>query len=116
MLRVIWSTVVPSILIVIALVAWWFTEAKSIRVHICAAVTAALIWSAIAPETTRRIVWSVHGSVYGAVTTLHIDSLLENHANMLLTGAAVVWYALLLLLLLEACWAQLQIRRVETGI
>lgn len=86
-----WPSLVPTLLILSASLAWWFTEPKTARINLIAAVGVALFCWAVAPELSRDISYSLYASTVDAVAALRLDLLIVRHAKMLLTGAAVVW-------------------------
>lgn len=87
-----WPSLVPTLLILSASLAWWFTEPKTARINLIAAVGVALFCWAVAPELSRDLSYSLYASTVDALAALRLDLLILRHANMLLTGAAVVWY------------------------
>ncbi|KAK4132549.1 hypothetical protein BT67DRAFT_443752 [Trichocladium antarcticum] len=86
-----WPSLVPTLLILSASLAWWFTEPKTARINLIAAVGVALFCWAVAPELSRDLSYSLYASTVDALAALRLDLLVLRHANMLLTGAAVVW-------------------------
>jgi hypothetical protein len=96
-----WPSLVPTLLILSASLAWWFTEPKTARINLIAAVGVALFCWAVAPELSRDISYSLYASTVDAVAALRLDLLIVRHAKMLLTGAAVVWYVGVVLCLLR---------------
>jgi len=86
------TTLIPTVLIVSAVLAWWFTEPKNARVNLIAALGVVLFCCAIAPDVSRDLSTSLSISSYNALAAPRLRLLLVDHANMLLTGAAVVWY------------------------
>ncbi|KAL2021413.1 hypothetical protein VTK56DRAFT_7166 [Thermocarpiscus australiensis] len=86
-----WTSVVPTLLILSASVAWWFTEPKNARINLIAAIGLALFFWAVAPDLSRDITYSLFTTTVDALAALRLDILLASHTNMLLTGAAVVW-------------------------
>ena len=89
-----WTSLVPTLLIVSAIVAWWFTEPKNARVNLIAAAGVLLFCWAVAPDFSRNLSASVYTSVVNGVVTSRVDLLIIKNAKMLLTGAAAVWYVL----------------------
>ncbi len=87
-----WASLVPTLLVLSATVAWWFTEPKNARINLIAATGAALFGWAIAPELCRALSYSLYLLSVDAVTSLHLDHVVFRHAKMLVTGVAVVWY------------------------
>ena len=86
------ASLIPTLLIVSAVLAWWFTEPKNPRINFVAAAGVLLFCWAIAPDLSREVSASVYVSSVRTIAALRLHLLLVNHANMLLTGAAVVWY------------------------
>jgi hypothetical protein len=89
-----WTSLVPTLLIASAIVAWWFTEPKNARVNLIAAAGVLLFCWAVAPDFSRNFSASVYTSVINAVAATRLDLLIVKNAKMLLTGAAAVWYVL----------------------
>ncbi|KAK4181714.1 hypothetical protein QBC36DRAFT_40079 [Triangularia setosa] len=86
-----WTSLIPTLLILSASLAWWFTEPKNARINLIAAVGVVLFCWAVAPELSRDLSYSLYVSSFDSVTALHLDSFILRNANMLLVGAAVVW-------------------------
>lgn len=86
------TTLIPTLLIVSAVIAWWFTEPKNARVNLIAALGVVLFCCAIAPDVSQDLSTSLSATSYKAVAAPSVRLFIINHANMLLTGAAVVWY------------------------
>jgi hypothetical protein len=87
-----WTSLVPTLLIISASLAWWFTEPKNARINLIAAAGAALFCWAIAPELCRDLSYSAYALAVDALASLHLDLVILGHAKMLVTGVAVVWY------------------------
>lgn len=87
-----WTSLVPTLLIVLATLAWWHTEPKTAAVNLIAFGGVVFFCCTVAPELSRDLCLSVYASYAHVVTALSLDLLIVRHANMLLTGAAVVWY------------------------
>lgn len=87
-----WASLVPTLLVLSASLAWWFTEPKNARINLIAAAGAALFGWAVAPELCRHLSYSAYALVADAVAALHLDLVILRHAKMLVTGVAVVWY------------------------
>lgn len=87
-----WTSLVPTLLILSASLAWWFTEPKNARINLIAAVGVALFCWAVAPGLSRDISYSLYASSLDVIVALHLDLVIARHAKMLVTGAAVVWY------------------------
>ncbi|KAK4043722.1 hypothetical protein C8A01DRAFT_43474 [Parachaetomium inaequale] len=85
------SSLVPTLLILSASLAWWFTEPKNARINLIAAAGAALFCWAVAPELCRDLSYSAYALTADAVAALHLDLVLLRNAKMLVTGVAVVW-------------------------
>lgn len=90
-----WTSLVPTLLIVSAIVAWWFTEPKNARVNLIAAAGVLLFCWAVAPDFSQNFSASVLPSLVNGVAASRLDLFIVKHAKMLLTGAAAVWYVLL---------------------
>ncbi|KAK4659578.1 hypothetical protein QC762_111540 [Podospora pseudocomata] len=86
-----WTSLIPTLLILSASLAWWFTEPKNARINLIAAVGVVLFCWAVAPELSRDLSYSLYVSSLDSVTALHLETFVLRNANMLLVGAAVVW-------------------------
>ncbi|KAB5549904.1 hypothetical protein GE09DRAFT_1174670 [Coniochaeta sp. 2T2.1] len=86
-----WTSLVPTLLIVSAIVAWWFTEPKNYRINLIAAAGVLLFCWAVAPDYSRHLSSVVSVYLVTAVVSSRVDLLVLNNAKMLLTGAAAVW-------------------------
>ncbi|KAK4216571.1 hypothetical protein QBC37DRAFT_278981 [Rhypophila decipiens] len=86
-----WTSLVPTLLILSAVLAWWFTEPKTARINLIAAVGVVLFGWAVAPELSRDLSTSLYTSSINSIASLHLEVFVVKHANMLFTGAAVVW-------------------------
>ncbi|KAK4152229.1 hypothetical protein C8A00DRAFT_35082 [Chaetomidium leptoderma] len=86
-----WTSLVPTLLILSASLAWWFTEPKNARINLIAAAGAALFCWAVAPELCRDLSYSIYALTVDAVAALRLDLVFLRHAKMLVTGVAVVW-------------------------
>ncbi|KAK4465613.1 hypothetical protein QBC42DRAFT_218403 [Cladorrhinum samala] len=86
-----WASLVPTLLILSASVAWWFTEPKNARINLIAAVGVVLFCWAVAPDLARQLSYSLYMSSTNALAGLGLELFIVRHASMLLTGAAVVW-------------------------
>ena len=82
----------PTLLILSASLAWWFTEPKNARINLIAAAGAALFCWAVAPELCRHLSYSAYALAVDALAALRLDLVILRHAKMLVTGVAVVWY------------------------
>ena len=89
-----WPSLVPTILIISASLAWCFREPKTARFNLIAAVGVALLGWVVAPDLSREISFSIYAAAVDAVAALRLHLLIAKHSNMLLTGAAVVWYVI----------------------
>jgi len=87
-----WTSLVPTLLILSASLAWWFTEPKNARINLIAAAGAALFCWAVAPELCRDLSYSAYALTVDAVAALRLELVLLRNAKMLVTGVAVVWY------------------------
>jgi hypothetical protein len=86
------TSLVPTLLILSASLAWWFTEPKNARINLIAAAGLALFCWAVAPELCRDLSYSAYALTADAVAALRLDLVLVRNAKMLVTGVAVVWY------------------------
>ncbi|KAK4164132.1 hypothetical protein QBC43DRAFT_318147 [Cladorrhinum sp. PSN259] len=86
-----WASLVPTLLILSASLAWWFVEPKNARVNLIAAVGLVLFCWAVNPELARQLSYSLYISSVNAIAALGLEVFVVRHARMLLTGAAVVW-------------------------
>ena len=87
-----WTSLVPTLLTVLATLAWWHTEPKTVIVNFIAFGGVVFFCCTVAPNFSRDLCLSAYASYAHAITALNLDLLVVKHANMLLTGAAVVWY------------------------
>ncbi|KAK8072038.1 hypothetical protein PG996_005386 [Apiospora saccharicola] len=88
-----WATSVPSVLVLCAVLAWWFTEPKT--AHLNAIVTIGLmlfVWS-IAPELAQVTPIWLYQAALGFLATSELDIFILRHFNMLITGLAATWLA-----------------------
>ncbi|KAF3018090.1 hypothetical protein E8E14_004671 [Neopestalotiopsis sp. 37M] len=86
-----WTTSVPTVLVVCAVVAWWFTEPKTVHLNLIVVIGCLLFFWAIAPELAQHSpAWLLDTSI-NVVTFLRLDYLVAHHTNMLVTGAAILW-------------------------
>ena len=104
-----WTSLVPTLLILSASLAWWFTEPKNARINLIAAAGAALFCWAVAPELCRDLSYSVYALTVDAVAALRLELIILGNAKMLVTGVAVVWYVGLCCVCVSvsycvACW------------
>ncbi|EAQ92644.1 hypothetical protein CHGG_00879 [Chaetomium globosum CBS 148.51] len=86
-----WTSLVPTLLILSASLAWWFTEPKNARINLIAAAGAALFCWAVAPELCRDLSYSAYALTVDAVAALRLELIVLRNAKMLVTGVAVVW-------------------------
>ncbi|KAK3383711.1 hypothetical protein B0T24DRAFT_518957 [Lasiosphaeria ovina] len=86
-----WASLVPTLLVCSATLAWWFTEPKNARINLIAAVGVVLFGWAVAPDLSRDLSSSLYTLCVKLVAALHLDLLVAKRADMLLTGAAVAW-------------------------
>lgn len=87
-----WTSLVPTLLVLSASLAWWFTEPKNARINLIAAAGAALFCWAVAPELCRDLSYSAYVVTVDAIAALRLELFLLRNAKMLVTGIAVVWY------------------------
>ncbi|KAK5630498.1 hypothetical protein RRF57_006213 [Xylaria bambusicola] len=86
-------TAVPTFLFICALLAWWLIEPKTTHLNLIVAVGCALFYWAIAPGVAQSTLAHVYQLTITIAAFLRLDALILYHANMLLTGAAVLWLA-----------------------
>ncbi|KAL2154265.1 hypothetical protein VTH82DRAFT_2941 [Thermothelomyces myriococcoides] len=86
-----WTSLVPTLLVLSASLAWWFTEPKNARINLIAAAGAALFCWAVAPELCRDLSYSAYVVTVDAIAALRLELFLLRNAKMLVTGIAVVW-------------------------
>ncbi|KAI1815554.1 hypothetical protein GGS20DRAFT_542918 [Poronia punctata] len=86
-------TAVPTFLFICALFAWWLIEPKTTHLNLIVAIGCALFYWAIAPEVAQSTPARIYHVFITIATFLRLDALVLYHANMLLTGAAVLWLA-----------------------
>jgi len=86
-----WPSLIPTLLICSAVLAWWFTEPKNARINLTAALGVALFCWTVSPDICLEVSYWLYVSCVNAVAALHIEHFVVRHASMLLTGAAVVW-------------------------
>lgn len=98
-----WTSLVPTLLILSASLAWWFTEPKNARINLIAAAGAALFCWAVAPELCRDLSYSAYALTVDAVAALRLELIVLRNAKMLVTGVAVVWYVGLCLCVVLRC-------------
>ncbi|KAI1375284.1 hypothetical protein F4677DRAFT_446368 [Hypoxylon crocopeplum] len=88
-----WPTSVPTILFVCALLAWWFIEPKTTHLNLIVVIGCVLFYWAVAPELAQATPYQIYQFSIHAAKILRLDILVLYHANMLVTGLAVVWLA-----------------------
>jgi len=86
------ASLVPTFLVLLATLAWWHTQPKSALVNLIPFGSALFFYLTIAPEFVHDLCLSAYMVYANLVAALSLDLLVAKHANMLLTGAAVVWY------------------------
>ncbi|CCC10290.1 hypothetical protein SMACR_02867 [Sordaria macrospora] len=91
MLWTSWPSLVTTVLISSAVIAWWFTESKNTALNLVAACSLFASCWAVAPDRVRVLATSLHASALNTITTARIDLWAFRHASMLLTGGAVFW-------------------------
>ncbi|KAL8393574.1 hypothetical protein RB595_003354 [Gaeumannomyces hyphopodioides] len=95
MLWLSWTTAGPSLLLLCAILAWWYTEPKTTQLNSIVLVGCFFFFWAVNPELARDIPVNVFQYCASTVLLLRLDSFLAgfvaSNARMLFTGAAVVW-------------------------
>ncbi|KAI0809820.1 hypothetical protein GGR55DRAFT_140649 [Xylaria sp. FL0064] len=86
-------TAVPTFLFICALLAWWLIEPKTTHLNLIVAVGCALFYWAIAPGVAQSTFIQAYQLSITIAAFLRLDALILYHANMLLTGVAVLWLA-----------------------
>ncbi|KAI1362728.1 hypothetical protein F5Y08DRAFT_311278 [Xylaria arbuscula] len=86
-------TAVPTFLFICALLAWWLIEPKTTHLNLIVAVGCALFYWAIAPDVAQSTLAHAYQLSITIAAFLRLDALIVYHANMLLTGVAVLWLA-----------------------
>jgi hypothetical protein len=99
-------TAVSTLLLLCALLVWWFSKPKSTHLNLFVAIGCALYYWAIAPEVAQSTPARIYHLFITIATSLRLDALILYHANMLLTGAAILWYAQLPLSALKVIQAE----------
>lgn len=87
-----WAALVPTVLLICALLAWWFTEPKTAHLNLTVAIGCLLFFWTVAPELATELSAQAYASCVHAAVRFRLKSFLLNNARMLVTGAAVVWY------------------------
>jgi hypothetical protein len=99
MLWTAWTNLLTTTLIISAIIAWWFTESRTAHVRAslvgAAGVLLFCVFWALAPDVAQHFIVSLYRYLLHAVAGPRFRWFFINHATMLITGAAVVWYALL---------------------
>jgi hypothetical protein len=95
------TTILATVLTISAVIVWWSRDQGQARVSLRAAAGAVLvaIFWLVAPDLAQHILISLYTYILNAITAGQLRALLIDHATMLVTGAAVVWYASLATLL-----------------
>ncbi|KAL1836318.1 hypothetical protein VTJ49DRAFT_5313 [Mycothermus thermophilus] len=88
-----WTSLVPTLLVLSASLAWWFTEPKTAHINLIAAAGAALFCWAVAPELCRDLSASAYVLAVDALAASRLHLVLLRHFNMLIVGIAVGWLA-----------------------
>ncbi|KAI1101037.1 hypothetical protein F4804DRAFT_317141 [Jackrogersella minutella] len=88
-----WPTSVPTVLFVCALLAWWFIEPKTTHLNLIVVIGCVLFYWAVAPELAQATPYQVYQFSVHAAKLFRLDVLVLYHANMLVTGLAIVWLA-----------------------
>ncbi|KAI3324816.1 hypothetical protein HD806DRAFT_493709 [Xylariaceae sp. AK1471] len=86
-------TAVSTLLLLCALLVWWFSKPKTTHLNLFVAIGCALYYWAIAPEVAQSTPARLYRLFITIATSLRLDALILYHANMLLTGAAFLWLA-----------------------
>ncbi|KAH7027804.1 uncharacterized protein B0I36DRAFT_375496 [Microdochium trichocladiopsis] len=88
------TSAASTILVVCAILAWSYVDrSKSLYLNLLAAFASFVLFWTLNPDLAAQTPSAVYSSCLEVATFLHLDSLLEYHANMLITGAAFVWLA-----------------------
>ncbi|KAI1852058.1 hypothetical protein JX265_008137 [Neoarthrinium moseri] len=88
-----WTASVPTVLVVCAVLAWWFTEPKTVHLNLIVTIGCLLFFWAVAPELAQQSPAWLLDSCLDLATFLRLDYLVAYHTNMLVTGAALLWLA-----------------------
>ena len=86
------QTLLPTVLVVCAALAWWFTEPKTAHLNLIVAIGFGLFFWAVAPGLAREVSANIYAYCMTTITQSSLDTFVADNATMLLTGAAVVWY------------------------
>ncbi|KAL2270042.1 hypothetical protein VTJ83DRAFT_2226 [Remersonia thermophila] len=87
-----WTSLVSTLLVLSASLAWWFAEPKTARILLAAAGAALVFW-AVAPELCRHLSTSAYVLVVDALAASRLHLVLLRHFKMLIVGIAVGWLA-----------------------
>jgi hypothetical protein len=89
-----WTASASTVLVVSCVLGWWLTEPKKVHLNLCVTIACMVFLWVVAPELAVEVpVWLFEASV-NVATFLRLDYLVVYHTNMLVTGAAVLWYVL----------------------
>ncbi|KAK8043605.1 hypothetical protein PG993_006035 [Apiospora rasikravindrae] len=88
-----WATSVPSVLVVCAVLAWWFTEPKTAHLNAIVTIGLMLFFWSIAPELAQETPTWLYQAALGFLATSELDIFILRHFNMLITGIAATWLA-----------------------
>ncbi|KAI1288710.1 hypothetical protein F5Y03DRAFT_379431 [Xylaria venustula] len=86
-------TAVPTLLFVCTLLAWWLIKPKTAHLNLIVAVGCVLFYWAVAPGVAQSTLTQAYQLSIDIAAFLRLDALILYHANMLLTGVAVLWLA-----------------------
>ena len=87
-----WTALVPTVLLVCTLLAWWFTEPKTTHLNLILAVGCLLFFWTVAPDLAVGLSSRAYAFCFHTTVRIQLSAFLLRNARMLLTGAAVVWY------------------------
>ncbi|EON98315.1 putative fibronectin type iii domain-containing protein [Phaeoacremonium minimum UCRPA7] len=85
------QTLLPTVLVVCAALAWWFTEPKTAHLNLIVSIGFGLFFWAVAPGLAREVSANIYAYCMTTITQSSLDTFVADNATMLLTGAAVVW-------------------------
>ncbi|KAK8104242.1 uncharacterized protein PG998_011275 [Apiospora kogelbergensis] len=90
-----WATSVPSVLVVCAVLAWWFTEPKTAHLNVIVTIGLMLfIWSIAPTELAQQTPTWLFQAALSFLATSDLDRILIfilRHHRMLITGIAASW-------------------------
>ncbi|KAH8682475.1 hypothetical protein BX600DRAFT_544843 [Xylariales sp. PMI_506] len=86
-----WTASVPTLLVICAVLAWWFTEPKTVHLNLIVTIGCVLFFWAVAPELAHQSPAWLYEVCNNIAKFLHLDILVAYHANMLFTGGAILW-------------------------